>query len=95
MMTGNKIQGRTFMIDIDHKQEEITSDDINIIDVTTDPDILAVAPCGSHPPGQNFSDCFVQEWKEFCSDVPGCVTQFAKPYLVVAAITIHCIGCTI
>lgn len=93
-MTGSKINGRIFMIDIDTKQQEITAGNITITDVTTDPDVLALAPCGSHPPGQTFGQCFAQEWRDFCTDFASCAAQIAQPYLVATAIVIHCAACT-
>lgn len=66
---------------------------VNDLSNLTEEERSLVSPCDEHPTVEEFNDCFVREWEEFCDGFIGCVTQATHPMIVAAIIAGHCAAC--
>lgn len=95
LMKGSKISNRIFKV---NKLQNLAGTDemeysFDIIkDFDSNQGTLR-RPCGQHPEGESFNQCFKREWNEFCDDAVGCIAQAMEPHLVAVAIAAHCVAC--
>jgi len=50
-------------------------------------------PCGHHPGGESFKDCYKREWDEFCDSFVSCIFRDMNAPIVAIVIAAHCCYC--
>lgn len=61
--------------------------------VTFDANKAYINPCGQHPTGETFQNCFIREVHDFCDGAVGCLSIMVFPGYVGAVIAAHCAIC--
>ncbi|WP_396188431.1 hypothetical protein [Flavobacterium sp.] len=87
-VTGSKINNNSFVI----SQNEGKFDESNPASNFRINATMA-NPCGQHPAGETFNQCFKREWADFCDGFVGCVAQATNPVGVALVIAAHCVAC--
>jgi hypothetical protein len=73
-----------------NKETKKLIDDNHQISISQNAVTDPCAELGSRRAGETYGDCFSRNWKNFCCDFWGCLTQISNPHLVAVAIAIVC-----